>query len=67
MGHLFKAILIVLVLTCAMMAEAFWSSWRSEKSLSHSLRNSVAMGSGFIIYAGIDYLMIVPGADYLIA
>jgi hypothetical protein len=48
------------------MAEAFWSSWHSKKDLSHSYLKSFVAGGGFIIYAAIDYLMIVPGSDFLI-
>lgn len=67
MGYLSQAILLVFVLTCAMMVEAFWSSWYSEKDLTTSYSKSIATGVYFVIYAGIDYLMIVPGSNYLIA
>jgi hypothetical protein len=49
------------------MAEAFWSSRHSQKDLSHSYMKSIMAGGGFIIYAAIDYLMIVPGSNFLIA
>lgn len=67
MSYLFQAVLLVFVLTCAMMAEAFWSGRHSEKSFSYSLTKSFLTGGGFIIYAIIDYLLIVPGASYLMA
>lgn len=66
-NHSLQAILVVSALTCAMMAEALWSSLYNNKSLRHSLHKSIATGSGFIIYAGIDYLMIAPGSHYPIA
>ena len=66
MNDLPYAILLVFVLACAVMAEAFWSSWHSKKDLSHSYLKSFVAGGGFIIYAAIDYLMIVPGSDFLI-
>ena len=67
MSDLPRAIFLVLALTCVVMAEAFWSSWHSKKDLPHSYLKSIAAGVGFIIYAAIDYLMIVPGSNFLIA
>lgn len=67
MGDLFQATLLVCILTCAMMAEAFWSCWYNGKDLSQSLSRSVMTGGGFVIYAAIDYLLITPGAHYLMA
>ena len=67
MSYLSQANLLVLVLTCAMTVEAFWSSWHNGKDLPHAYSKSIATGICFLIYAGIDYLMIVPGANYLIA
>jgi len=67
MDYAFKAVLIVSVLACIVMAEAFWSSLHNKKSLLHSFYKSVVMGSVFLIYAVIDYLLIVPGANFLIA
>ena len=67
MSYLLKAILLVFVLAGAVMAEAFWSSMHNEKGLTHSFHNSIAAGGVFVIYAVIDYLMIVPGTNYLIA
>lgn len=67
MSYMLQAVLLVFVLACAVMAEAFWSGMRSERSLSHSLAQSIVTGGGFILYAVIDYLLIVPGAGYLMA
>lgn len=67
MNYVFQAILLVFALGCALMVEAYWSSLHSEKSVAHALFKSIATGSGFVIYAGIDYLMIVPGMNYVMA
>jgi hypothetical protein len=67
MSYLSQAVLLVFVLACVVMAEAFWSSWHSKKDLGHSYLKSVATGGFFMIYAAIDYLMIVPGSNFLIA
>jgi len=67
MSYVFQAILFVFVLACAMMAEAFCSGRRSKESFTHALYKSMGTGIGFIVYAGIDYLMIVPGSNYVMA
>lgn len=67
MSYVYQVILFVLVLACAMMAEAFWSSLSSEGNLARSVFKSVAAGGGFIIYAITDYVMFVPGANHVIA
>jgi hypothetical protein len=67
MNYSLLAILLVFVLACAMMAEAFWSSLHIGKDFTHSFHKSIATGIGFVIYAGINYLMIVPGANYVIS
>jgi uncharacterized membrane protein YphA (DoxX/SURF4 family) len=66
MSYLSQAVLLVFVLACVMMVEAFWSSWHSEKDLPHSYFKSIVTGIGFVIYAGIDYLMIIPSGNYVI-
>ena len=66
MIYSFQAVLLVFVLACIVMAEAFWSGLHSEKNLRQSFHKSITMGCGFLIYAVIDYLMIVPGANDLI-
>ena len=66
MSYFSWRILIVLVLTCVIMAEAFWVSHRhSEKSLHDSLLASIVTGSGFVLCAGIDYFMIASGTGQL--
>ena len=67
MSYLFQAILLLFFLTCALMVEAFWTGLQSEKGLSYSLVKSLLTGGSFILYALLDYLMIVPGAGYLMA
>jgi len=58
MGYSFQAVLLVFVLVCAVMAEAFWSSFDNDKDFSRSFLKSILAGSCFVIYAGIDYLVI---------
>ena len=65
MNYLLQAVLLVFVLTCILMAEAFWSGLHSERGLSYSLEKSIMTGGGFILYAVLDYLLIVPGQNYL--
>jgi hypothetical protein len=67
MSDLSLALLQVFILACIVTAIEFWSSLRSKKDLSHSYLNSIATGGGFIIYAAIDYLIIVPGSNFIIA
>lgn len=67
MNYLFEAILFVFVLTCLVTFETFRSSLYGGKDLSQSIYKSITTGIGFIIYAGIDYLMIVPGANYVMS
>ncbi len=63
MNYPFLAILLAFVLACAMMAEAFWSSLHSGKDLNHALHKSIATGVGFVLYAGMDYFMVVHGTN----
>ncbi len=65
MSYSLQGILIVAVLACTLMAEALWSSLRNDKNFTHSIAKSLATGGGFAVYAAIDYLMIAPGANYL--
>lgn len=67
MSYLFQAVMFVFILACAMMVESFWSSWYSKKNMSYALYKSIATGIGFIVYAGIDYLLIAPGSSYVMA
>ena len=74
MVYLFQAILLVAVLACVMLTEAFWScsNFGSETSLNNLFTKLVVAGSGFLVYAFIDfsmldYLMLIPGANYVIA
>lgn len=65
MDYLFQAILLVCVLTCVLMVEAFWSGLHSERSLSYTLTKSILTGGGFLVYAVIDYLLIIPGTNFM--
>jgi len=74
MIYLFQAILLVFVLACATLTEAFWSwsNWSGEMRLSNLFPKVVAAGSGFVIYSLVDYsmldyLMLIPGVNYAIA
>ena len=67
MNYMYQAMLLVFLMTCMMMAEAFWTGLQSERSLSYSLAKSLMTGGIFIIYAAIDYMLIVPGDNYLMA
>jgi hypothetical protein len=71
MIYIFQATLVTLVLACAIRAKAprLWSSLISEHNL---LGKSIATGSGFVIYAVmnyfmLDYLMLASGANFVIA
>lgn len=74
MAYLFQIILLVGVLACAMLTEAFWS-WSDlggEKRPGNWYPKLVAAGCGFVAYSLIDYsmldyLMLIPGAKYVIA
>jgi len=67
MSYVFKAILLVILLACAVMAETFKLGMRGNKSLIKSLGHSAAIGSGFLLYAGIEFVVFVPGAINLIS
>lgn len=67
MNYLFPAILFVSVLVCAMMVGTFWSSLHQGRDFSYSLNTAIVAGAAFAIYAGMDYLLIVPGAHYVMA
>lgn len=80
MSYLFQATLLVSVLVCVMLSEAFWS-WSSvhnsgslirEKGSNNFLHMLMAGACVFLIYAVMDcyipdYLMMVPGMSYGIA
>lgn len=74
MAYLFQIILLVGVLACAMLTEAFWSCSKlsGEKSQINWYPKWVAAGCGLVVYSLVDYsmldyLMLIPGAKYVIA
>jgi len=78
MIYLFQVILFVFVAGCFVLIGMFWSNWHSRRnwrggaSAAPLFFPSIALGGGFIIYLGIDYLMLdylrlVPGVVYIIA
>jgi hypothetical protein len=73
MIYLFQVIMLMFVFACAMRIEAFWSwsGFNSGRTLNNLFYKSIAVWSGFLIYAFIDYsmidyLMLVPGTNYVI-
>ena len=78
MIYVFQAILLVFLLACITLSGVLWSishgdeGLRNEINLSHLLYKSAAIGGGFAIYAVLDYamlnyLMLLPGANYVMA
>lgn len=74
MIYLFQVSLLVFVLACTMRTEAFWpwSILSSGKSFIDLPPSLVAAGSGFVLYtltnySMLDYLLLIPGANYAIA
>ena len=73
MAYFFQLILLVAVMAFAMLIEPFWS-WSNlsgDKSITSMISALVAAGSGFVLYclvdySMLDYLMLVPGANYVI-
>lgn len=65
MNYMSMAILAVCSLTAIVMAESFRSGLQSARGWSHALSGSFISGGFFVLYAVVDYLLIVPGKDYL--
>jgi hypothetical protein len=55
------------VLAGAVVTGAYAMCRSQQVCLDSSLREALVWGGCFVLSAGVDYLMLVPRADYLIA
>jgi hypothetical protein len=60
--------LLYLIMLAGIVMAGAYAMCRSQQVRSdRALREALVWGGCFVISAGVDYLMIVPGGDYLVA
>lgn len=61
---LVPSFIAVFVLICSVIILSFIISRKYGQSHGSALREAIVWGICFMVFAGIDYLMIVPGTSY---